>query len=116
MDIMLERIIEAMGRNHGAKKELADALGISSNNITSWLSGRTSSYTKYASKIADHYNVSLDWLCGKTDVKEKHPDDEIGALSAEENIMLAMYRCVPKDQRKTLRAMIEAALKSEGLL
>ena len=46
MDILLERIIECIGPRHGAKKELAEHLGIHPNVITNWLNGRnTVSYT-----------------------------------------------------------------------
>lgn len=37
MDILLERIIECIGPRHGAKKELAEHLGIHPNVITNWL-------------------------------------------------------------------------------
>ena len=66
---MLERILELVGTKHGAKKELTDALGLPSNLVTEWKQGRVKSYPKYAPQIADHYGVSMDWLSGKTDIK-----------------------------------------------
>lgn len=71
MDIMLQRIIHLIGPKHGATKELADAIGVSPNLVTDWKGGRAKSYTKYAPKIAEHYGVSLDWLSGLSDIKEK---------------------------------------------
>jgi len=64
MDIMLERIRELIGYKHGAKKELADYLGINSNNVSAWLGGRSESYRKYAKQIAEYFGVSLDYLAG----------------------------------------------------
>lgn len=69
MDIMLSRIVECIPQKHGSKKELADSIGIPANVITAWLSGKNKSYPKYAAAIADYYNVSLDWLSGRSEQK-----------------------------------------------
>ena len=70
MDIILERIIELIGKKHGATKDLAEALGISPNNITNWKNGYNKGYPKYLPQIAGYYGVSLDWLSGLSDEKE----------------------------------------------
>jgi transcriptional regulator with XRE-family HTH domain len=68
---MLQRIIELIGYKHGEKKKLADNLGISQNVFTSWFAGKSESYKKYAPIIADYFDVSVDYLSGKTDDKNK---------------------------------------------
>lgn len=70
MDIMLKRVLSLIGSKRGAKKELAEYIGISPNVITAWISGTNESYKKHASKIAEYYGVSMDWLSGKTDIKK----------------------------------------------
>lgn len=69
MDIIHDRIFKLVGSRHGASKELASALGISPNNITNWKAGRSDAYKKYLPQIADYYNVSLDWLSGRSEQK-----------------------------------------------
>lgn len=64
---MLNRLFQLIGTRHGAKKELADYLGIKSSVLTDWKSGKNKSYTKHAPQIAAYYGVSLDWLSGVTD-------------------------------------------------
>lgn len=78
MDITLERILSLIPRKqngdfvHGAKKEFAQSLGLKNGNLVSdWEKGRTNSYTNYLYQISDKYNVSVEWLKGETDVKEK---------------------------------------------
>lgn len=71
MDVMLTRILELLGRRHGATKELADHLGIKASVVTDWKSGRVKSYPKYAPQIAAYYGVSLDWLSGASDEREQ---------------------------------------------
>lgn len=71
MDDMLNKILKLIGSRHGATKELAEFLRVHPSVITDWKSERSKSYPKYASQIAEYYGVSLDWLSGLSDEKEK---------------------------------------------
>lgn len=109
MDIMLERILSLIERKpdgnfvHGAKKEFAQSLGLKNGNLVSdWEKGRTNSYTNYLYQISDKYNVSVEWLKGETDVKEKPAPKNGDGLSEEERIMLEKFRRISEDERKTL--------------
>jgi transcriptional regulator with XRE-family HTH domain len=116
MDIMLERVSELIGPKHGATKELAEAIGVSANLITDWKSGLAKSYTKYAPQIAEYYGVSLDWLSGLTDEKEKPAIIKDSGLEAKKQLMLRLFDMVPPESQEMVIGMIEAALKSQGLL
>lgn len=111
MDIMLSRIIELIGNRHGAVKELAEYLGISGNNITNWKAGRSDAYKKYAPQIAEYYGVSLDWLSGNSDQKEKPVPSEGYELS---ELDLCLINALPKmtvQEKKMLLAQIQAYQK-----
>lgn len=96
MDTLLERIVECIGPRHGAKKELADHLGIHPNVITNWLNGRNKSYRRYVNDIAAYYDVPVDYLLGKTNKKEKQPDSSSEDLTVEDALM-AFYGDVKDD-------------------
>jgi transcriptional regulator with XRE-family HTH domain len=84
MDIMLCRILELIGNEHGSTKRLATYLGISPNIITDWKAGRIKSYIKYATQIAEFYGVSLDSLYGAGYVQqEKEMTNEMLQLECE---------------------------------
>lgn len=109
MDITLERILSLIPRKpngdfvHGAKKEFAQSLGLLNGNLVSdWIKGRTNSYNNYLYQISDKYNVSVEWLKGETDVKEKPAPKNGDGLSEEERIMLEKFRRISEDERKTL--------------
>ena len=70
---ILDRITEELKTQKKTQKNLCDFLGLSSNNYTDWKSGKSSSYKKYLPEIADYLNVSIDYLLGKTNIKEKAP-------------------------------------------
>lgn len=72
MDIIFDRLKTLIGSSHGSKKALSEYLGLKSQNtISDWLGGRAKSYQKYLPQIAEYYGVSLDWLSGNSDIKEK---------------------------------------------
>lgn len=76
-DITLERIISLIPQNKNGRFERGEAakfsekIGIAENLPAEWKAGRNKSYNKYLYQISDKYNVSVEWLKGETDVKEK---------------------------------------------
>ena len=97
MDIMLNRILTLIGTEHGSAQKLVKAIGASKNAVTEWKSGRSCSYTKYAPQIADYYGVSLDWLSGLTDEKEK--PSAVCSLFCGNGHILIDNRCLTLDGR-----------------
>ena len=53
------------------QQELCQYLGVSKQAFTEWNGGRNTSYKKYLPQIAEFFGVSVDYLLGKTDQKEK---------------------------------------------
>ena len=45
--------------------ELARQIGIGRSAVTDWKNGKTASYKKHINKIADYFNVSVDYLLGR---------------------------------------------------
>lgn len=93
MDITLERILslipsEKDGRfKKYAAADFASKIGVAQNLPSEWKAGRNKSYKTKLQTIADAYNVSIDWLYGKTDIKEK-PPAEAGDLDAESSALV----------------------------
>jgi len=100
MDIMLSNIVYLIGNKRGAKKELADFLGISQNIFTSWFAQKSESYKKYAPRIAEYYGVSLDWLSGLTDVKgqKEKPVTKSDELTERQVKFLSIIEKLPPDK------------------
>lgn len=71
MDIILERTIALLVESGKSQKELAEYLDISKNVFTDWKSGRLKSYKRYVHGIADYFGVSVEYLKGETDIKNK---------------------------------------------
>jgi hypothetical protein len=57
---------------HGALAEFARPLGFKDGHVVfEWINGRSNSYMNYLYEISEKYNVSVEWLRGETDIKEK---------------------------------------------
>lgn len=63
-------IIKALlAKNNLTQKALTDYLGISKNAFTNWSNGSNMSYIKHLPQIAEFFNVSIDYLAGKSEIK-----------------------------------------------
>lgn len=119
MDITLERILSLIPKGkdgkfkHGALKAFANSIGLKSGNLISdWSNNRSHSYLNYLYEISEKYNVSVEWLQGKTD--EKNPASDQGDRNEEELIQL--FRLLPDDMKEGILAQIKAVLVQRGLL
>lgn len=89
MDITLERILELISLKNLSQKDVTDFLGISANSFTNWKSERNTSYKKYVYAIAEYFGVSVDYLLGKTDEKNK-PTTDSDRLN-DDDIKVALF-------------------------
>lgn len=126
MDILLERILSLIPRKengdyvHGAIKQFAESIGVKNGNLVSdWIAGRSVSYRRYVYVISAKYNVSVEWLCGETDIKEKAATQEGNGYSDTVREIIDLVSPLTEDQQKWILARLQdslAALKAlDGL-
>jgi hypothetical protein len=89
MDVF-ERIDNLLTEQGKEQKQLYDYLGVSSQKYFDWKAGRLKSYTKYIGKIAEFFNVSIDYLLGNDDIKKRPTSEDIELLN--EYMKNDMYR------------------------
>jgi transcriptional regulator with XRE-family HTH domain len=114
MDITLERIFSLLPRKpdgklvHGAKAEFARSIGLKGGeSVILWERGASQSYRQYLYEIADKYNVSVEWLKGETDIKEKPiPKDELEGKALE---LVALFEKASPELRAAALAVLRAA-------
>lgn len=61
---ILNNIVQLLKNNNKKQIELTNYLGLSKNVFTDWKSGKNNSYTKHLPKIAEFFDVSVDFLLG----------------------------------------------------
>ena len=112
MDITLERIISLLPQKngkpeHGAKTTLARELGLPPNIFAEWTGGRNKSYMKCLYQLSDKYNVSVEWLKGETDRKEK-------LVPTNGNELLEIYGSLSPENQVLVKNLIEQLAKSQS--
>ena len=115
MDIVLERILSLIPKKengdfkHGALKEFANTVGLKSGNLISdWMNGRSKSYKNYIYVIAEKYNVSIAWLTGENDIKEKAAPITGSDLSEKECELLRIFRLLSVEEQDLFLKMFHA--------
>lgn len=53
------------------QKETAKAVGVTERNYQDWEAGKTKPGFDALIALADYFDVSLDYLCGRSDVPER---------------------------------------------
>ena len=66
-ELIGKRLKEFREYNNLTKEELAKQINTSHSTISAYESGKTMLLTAFAYDICKKYNISLDYLCGRTD-------------------------------------------------
>ena len=113
MEVMLERVLSLIPKKpdgkfvHGAKKDFSKNIGAPENIVSDWISGRSSSYKNYAYQISAKYGVSVEWLRGETDEKEKPASEEAGFHPTLEDWLNAIDRMSREEMRAVMSKVME---------
>lgn len=99
MDATVKKIIALLKEQNKTQKNLTDYLGITQNAFTDWKSGRIKSYTKHLEKIAEFFDVSVDYLIGnESNAVQATNGYGVSFLSAKEEQIITSYRNHPELQ------------------
>lgn len=96
--IRVRELREARGMQ---QKELAIDLHVSQPTISDWESGRKVPSARSMQKIADYFGVSLDYLLGRNDEKEKLPAQS-EELSEKDKRLIDWFRSLPPEKQKAI--------------
>ena len=120
MDIVLERILSLIPKGpdgkyvHGAKTKFAKKIGYNDGAIVAmWENGSSISYNKKLYQIAEEYNVSVEWLQGKTEDKsiKESPDPKIEGYSELQQAAIQFVLSLPPDKLERFVKMGRAAFE-----
>ena len=82
------RIFELLDEAHMEQKQFASILGTTDKTVSAWRTGRSKSYTKYISRIADALGTTTEYLLTGNGPKYRDQGDLFvdasGSMSKEE--------------------------------
>lgn len=102
MDITLERILKLKKDKGITDTQFQKDIGVYSTALAEWKNGKTTSYLKKLPKIAEYFNVSVDYLLGNTDIKEKPAGESADELSDYDIRVLKWFRSLPPEKREAI--------------
>lgn len=111
-----ENFVKLCASRNTKPNPVAAKLGISSGSVTKWKNGAKPNDTTLQ-KIAQYFGVSVDFLLGKTEQKEKPagvPDELWEELCKDEDKMrLAIWICqLSSEDLDRVEKLLDAALLS----
>lgn len=121
---MYERFVQLLQENNVTTYKVAKETGIGQSSFSDWKTGRATPKTDKLQKVADYFNVSLDYLTGNSEFRtkeemfahweEKHNPD--GKLAEE---VRGLERLNEKDERdiaKDMSYLLEQFDSQEALM
>ena len=109
------RIKELREEKHLRQIDVANAIGTSQTNIGRWENGINEPAPSFVTKLADFFEVSVDYLLGRTDdLGTVIPSSAPSRLSLEEQKLLEGYRELPPNLKQTIQELIEFGSQSKS--
>lgn len=90
------------------QEELANKLFLSQNGYSSYENGRTEPNIDILCRLADYYNVSLDYLVGRERI------DDIGYLNQEQTTLVKIIKKLNQQNLLLLTGRAMAMVESQG--
>ena len=115
MTTVRERMIELINKKGLSRKEFADRVGISQNQISRYLTKNDPQIPTVNTlmKICDEFNVSMDWICGRDNNESRFRiTDDSDVLSALKEIEI--YCGMSMDFIRTNRPFATYAISFDG--
>lgn len=70
-NVIGKRLLDFRNENKISQNDLAKLLNTSHSTISAYEHGKTLLLTVFAYQISTKFNISLDWLCGRSDKKNR---------------------------------------------
>lgn len=99
-----------------SQKDFSSLIGVPANTYNQWEKEKRSPDYEMLSRIANYYEVSVDYLIGRDEVSipeetKKPAEGELSELSEDEKLFLSLLRQVPESDRPSVDRMIKALIQ-----
>lgn len=113
--MIADRIKELRNLKRISQNELAKHLQVSQQTIGAWEVGRTEPSIEFTNKMADYFDVSADYLLGRTNVRkpQRENDNQDPIDKMLDEVMSYDGEKPTENDREILRGIIEAYLKNK---
>ena len=102
---MIERILKLMEANNVSAYKLTSDTGLNHSSVNGWKKGIAKPSFDAIIKISDYFNVTTDYLLGKSD--NPNPAENASPyVSPEEFAIIEKLRALPPEKRQTVETLL----------
>ena len=91
-----------------SQQQLADIVLVSQQSINKYENHDIEPDIETLVRIADYFNVSLDYLVGRTDIKERIDKMRMSDLSDDEEKIIVKFRGLNTEQKKCIDCVMDS--------
>ena len=107
MTVILHRLKELRKQINISQKQLADVVQISQQSINKYENHDVQPDLDTLMRLADYFNVSVDYLIGFSDYPRSFADQEDQALSSEELLFLSLLSKLSTEEKDSILAIMQ---------
>lgn len=98
-----------------SQRKIAEVLSVSQSTVAMWETGKRYPQRETMEQIADLFNVDMDYIYGKTDVRRRVTFDSKGdgyvyvpAFEVDHLELIDLYSKLTKEQKQTVMNMLRS--------
>lgn len=103
--IFIERLLDLLKEKDIPRKKMLDDLGLANGSFVNWKTRGSIPNAETLSRIADYFEVTSDYLLGKTDERKK-PSPDL-RLTEREKAILEIFRSLSEEKQDKLIEILE---------
>lgn len=101
-NIIGKNIKELRIKNNMTQQDLAKIVGLTATGISYWESGKANPDVQSINKLADFFNVSIDYIYGKKDLE----------VDEEMNILFRKASKLDEKKKESLKGILSASINA----
>ncbi len=110
---MYERFMQLLQENSVTPYRVSKETGVTQTTLSDWKTGRATPKTATLQKIADYFNVSLDWLTGSSECRNRVENINTEDIPEEIVILNRAAKKMTPAQRQKLLEVARVMFKEE---
>lgn len=104
--------LKILRQEHGiSQQRLADAIGVSQQSINQYENHSVEPDISVLTRLADHFNTSIDFIVGRTDIRRPIEHTEAFHLNSDEAGVITQYRALKGSEKQCVALMIKTLLE-----
>lgn len=105
-DILRKRIANLIEESNFTQKEIAAKLKIDNSALSRILKGTRKISSDELNKLSDIFNVSTDYLLGKSSIKTSDGNNKVVDLEDEHTIMMFEGKPIPQEDMDLIKRLL----------